>query len=109
MSYILKDDLKMLWGYADTESAEKFLDSWIERAKETDIRALKDFAKTLENYKYGLLNHANYPINSGKIEGMNNKIKVIKRVAEGNLGECHKGTFYAVLGDAVADYSSISP
>ena len=83
MSYILKDDLKILWEYTDTESAEKFLDSWIERARETDIRALEDFAKTLENYKYGLLNHANYPINSGKIEGMNNKIKVIKRVAYG--------------------------
>ncbi|MEA1965095.1 MAG: ISL3 family transposase [Candidatus Aerophobetes bacterium] len=83
MSYILKDDLKILWEYIDAEGAEKFLNSWIERARETDIRALKDFTKTLENYKYGLLNHANYPINSGKIEGMNNKIKVIKRVAYG--------------------------
>ena len=83
MSYILKDDLKTLWEYTDIEGAEKFLDSWIERARQTNIRALKDFTKTLENYKYGLLNHANYSINSGKIEGMNNKIKVIKRVAYG--------------------------
>jgi len=70
----------MLWEYADTESAEKFLDSWIERAKETDIRYLKDFTKTVENYKYGLLNHANYPINSGKIEGMNNRSRLLKEL-----------------------------
>jgi len=50
MTYILKDDLKRLWDYRDIECAEKFLNSWIERARESGIRALKDFTKTLENY-----------------------------------------------------------
>lgn len=83
MSYILKDNLKILWEYRNIGDAQRFLNFWIQIAKKTSIRALKDFAKTLENYKYGLLNHVNYPINSGKIEGTNNKIKLIKRVAYG--------------------------
>jgi transposase len=29
------------------------------------------------------LNHCNYPIHTGKLEGVNNKIKVIKRKAHG--------------------------
>jgi len=83
ITYILKDDLKRLWDYRDIKCAEKFLDSWIERARESGIRALKDFTKTLNNHRYGLLNHSKYPIDSGKLEGMNNKIKVIKRIAYG--------------------------
>ena len=37
----------------------------------------------LSNYRYGLINHCYYPIGTGKLEGMNNKIKVIKRIAYG--------------------------
>ena len=48
ITYILKDDLERLWDYRDIEYAEKFLNSWIERAIESGIRALKDFTKTLE-------------------------------------------------------------
>jgi len=32
---------------------------------------------------YGILNHCDYAIHNGKIEGVNNKIKVIKRKAYG--------------------------
>jgi len=32
---------------------------------------------------YGILNHCDYPIHTGKLEGVNNKIKVIKRKAYG--------------------------
>ena len=41
------------------------------------------FAKTLCRYRYGILNHCDYPIHTGKLEGVNNKIKVIKRKAYG--------------------------
>jgi len=41
------------------------------------------FAKTLDRCRYGILNHCKYRIHTGKIEGVNNKIKVIKRKAYG--------------------------
>jgi transposase len=37
----------------------------------------------LDKYRYGILNHCDYPIHTSKLEGVNNKIKVIKRKAYG--------------------------
>ncbi|MHC4325104.1 MAG: transposase, partial [Planctomycetota bacterium] len=34
-------------------------------------------------HAYGIINHADYPIGTSPLEGMNNKIKVIKRKAYG--------------------------
>jgi len=42
-----------------------------------------DFANTLIKYSYGIINHCKYPIHTSFIEGMNNKIKVLKRKAYG--------------------------
>lgn len=83
IAYLLKDDLKQLWDYRDQEVLSRFLDSWCIRAKASNIKLLIKFAESLENYRYGLISHAKYPINTSKLEGMNNKIKVLKRVAYG--------------------------
>jgi transposase len=37
----------------------------------------------LQRHRDGILNHCHYPIHTGKLEGVNNKIKVIKRKAYG--------------------------
>ena len=81
--YILKDDLMRLWRFKYPACARRFLSDWIQRADASGIRPLKAFAKTLNRYSYGLVNHCYYPINTAKLEGMNNKIKVVKRIAYG--------------------------
>lgn len=81
--YILKDDLKRLWDYSYRKCAEDFLDSWIETAKASNIHPLIQFSNTLDRYRYGIINHCDYRIDTGKLEGMNNKIKVVKRIAYG--------------------------
>lgn len=81
--YILKADLKRLWNYRYPACAQKFLDSWIQIARAANIRSLTAFTKTLKRYSYGLINHCYYPIDTAKLEGMNNKIKVVKRIAYG--------------------------
>jgi hypothetical protein len=45
--------------------------------------ALERFAGMLERHRYGNLNHCDHPIHTSKLEGVNNKIKVIKRTAYG--------------------------
>ncbi|MFO8239528.1 MAG: transposase [Dissulfuribacterales bacterium] len=47
------------------------------------IIALNSFVKRLERHRYGILNHCEYPVHTGKLEGVNNKIKVIKRKVYG--------------------------
>ena len=68
--YVLKDDLRRLWQYRS-------------RAVRSRIPALQTLTIMLERHLEGILSHCRYPINSGVLEGCNNKIKVLKRVAYG--------------------------
>jgi len=45
--------------------------------------SLRQFVKRLRFFDYGILNHADYPIGTSRLEGVNNKIKLIKRKAYG--------------------------
>ena len=82
-AYILKDYLKRLWQYKSRSWAVKFLIYWCNLAKNSGIELLQKFIKTLIQHAYGIINHCDYPIHTGKLEGINNKIKVIKRKAYG--------------------------
>ena len=82
-TYILKDDLYQLWQCPDRDDAEKHLLSWLHKVKTTTIPALKSYAKTLCRCMHGILNYFDIPITTAKVEGINNKIKVLKRKAYG--------------------------
>ena len=48
-----------------------------------DRPAVKAFIKRLRFFEHGIIEHAAYPIGTSWLEGVNNKIKVIKRKAYG--------------------------
>jgi transposase len=80
---ILKEKLKHIWTYRSRTWAGKALDQWCDLARSLNIRSVNTFIKMLERQRYGIINHCDYPIHTGKLEGVNNKIKVIKRKAYG--------------------------
>ena len=80
---ILKDKLKHIWSYRSRTWADKAIDEWCALARALDHPELTKFSKTLCRFRYGILNHCDHPIHNGKLEGVNNKIKVIKRKAYG--------------------------
>jgi len=80
---ILKDKLKHIWTYRSKTWAAKTLDQWCDLARSLKNRSVNTFVRMLERYRYGIINHCDYPIHTGKLEGVNNKIKVIKRKAYG--------------------------
>jgi len=80
---ILKDKLKYIWTYRYRAWADKALDYWCSLAESLNNPSLNAFVKMLNRYRYGILNHCVYPISTGKLEGVNNKIKVIKRKSYG--------------------------
>ncbi len=80
---ILKETLKHIWTYRSRAWAAKSLDSWCSLARSINHPSVNAFANMLERHRYGILNHCDYPIHTGKLEGVNNKIKVIKRKAYG--------------------------
>jgi transposase len=81
--YVLKDDLKTLWAYRHSGYALRFWQQWYGRAIRSRIKPLKAFARRLKPYLPGILAHCRWPLGTNLIEGINNKIKVIKRMAYG--------------------------
>lgn len=77
-AYILKEKLATIWDYKNIGWAKRAINEWIRIAEESDIRGVKAFIKTIKKHEYGILNHCKQPISNGKIEGTNNKIKVLK-------------------------------
>jgi transposase len=81
--YVLKDDLKHLWSYWHEGYARRFWEDWYKRAIRSRIGPLKDFARRLKERIGGVLAHCRHQLHTSLLEGINNKIKVIKRMAYG--------------------------
>ena len=79
----LKEQLREMWTQADKEDAEKVLMDWVEQARDSKIPLLQKMAMTMLAYKRGILAWYDCHISTGKVEGINNKIKVMKRNAYG--------------------------
>ncbi len=81
--YLMKAQLKELW-YARTERAAKWRwTRWLNMARQSGLAPLIQFAKRLRPYAHGIIASAAYPLNTSVLEGINNRIKVIKRMAYG--------------------------
>jgi hypothetical protein len=81
--YVLKDELKALWAYRYAGAAARFWKAWHGRAVRSHIEPLRKFAKRLRGYLPGILAHCRWPLHTSLLEGINNKIKVLKRMAYG--------------------------
>jgi len=80
---LLRDKLTEIWGYRSRTWAGRALDDWCALARTVGHRDVDRFAAMLERHRDGILNHCESPIHTGKLEGINNTIKVIKRDAYG--------------------------
>jgi transposase len=81
--YVLKDDLKQLWNYRHAGYARRFWQGWYDRARASGIAALQRFAERLLPYLDGIIAHSRWPLHTSLLEGINNRIKVLKRMAYG--------------------------
>lgn len=81
--YLLRDDLKHLWDFKSRWHALRFWKSWYSSAVRSRVPALVAFAKKLKGYLDGILAHCRWPFHTSLIEGINNRIKVTKRMAYG--------------------------
>jgi transposase len=82
-AYLLKEDLRMFWNMANRDEGEKFLDAWISEARGTGLKHFVKLATTLDVHREGLLAYFEHRISTGPLEGLNNKVKVMKRMAYG--------------------------
>ena len=83
MAHALKEQLAELWEADDENEAMRLLAEWIEDAEWSKIPEMLAFAKTLRNHWMEILNFHCCELTSGPLEGLNNKIKTLKRQSYG--------------------------
>lgn len=82
-AYVLKEELRSLWSCSDRSTAEAYLLEWFAKAWSSGVALVKSFANKIATHWKGILNYFDHPITTGPVEGINNKIKVLKRMAYG--------------------------
>ena len=82
-AYYLKEMLREIWAQANKEEAEKVMDDWVKQAKESKVPQLVKMAATIMAHRTGILAWYDCHISTAKVEGINNKIKVMKKTAYG--------------------------
>jgi transposase len=85
--WYLKEELSLLWEQESYAEMSRFLTQWCDQANQTGVRQLQKMAKTLQLHRRGILNWWTHPINNGRMEGTNNKIKTLNRQAYGYRDE----------------------
>jgi transposase len=81
--YYMKEDLRQLWSQPDKPSTRVALTHWIRRAEASGIKPLQQMANTLAMVRSSIVNHCDYPISTGPLETLNNKIQLLRRKAYG--------------------------
>lgn len=84
ISYVLKELFLDLIHYSNYEYAEAEINEWIGVVKSYNIEEFLEAAKTIENWLPYIVNSfIDKRFSNGFTEGLNNKIKVIKRIGFG--------------------------
>ena len=83
IAYLEKERLLDIIHMQDKEKAVKLLNEWVVRCSMSDIAELRKCAKTYSNWIVEIRNSLEVPYSNGPMEGYNNKIKTLKRVAFG--------------------------
>lgn len=81
--YREKEELLHIIHYCEPEIAKLKFNEWVKRNLSTDIPKLNEVAKTYFHWSYEIKNSFDVSYSNGVIEGFNNKIKTLKRIAFG--------------------------
>lgn len=82
-AYLLKEDFADFYACETREEADAFLRQWTRRCKQSRLGPFEDLARRLRRWKDGILAYFDYPITNAVSEGINNKVKVLKRRSYG--------------------------
>lgn len=81
--YVLKEALKAVWYAPSVREGWRRWRVWLRQARESGLAPLHRFARKLRRYARGILASARFHLHTSLLEGVNNRIKVIKRMAYG--------------------------
>jgi len=81
----LKEEFRNMYGKKEFSPlrARLAFDKWQEKVRTLGIEVLDNFLNTLNNWYRWILNYFGIRLTSGRVEGINNKIKLLKRTGFG--------------------------
>ena len=82
-AYLLKEDFEQFYQCEHRAEAAAFLAEWTRRCNESALKPFKQLAKRLNRWAGGILAYFTTRLTNAVSEGLNNKIKVLKRRAYG--------------------------
>ena len=82
-AYLMKEDLRLFWSQGTKKKAEKFMRRWCREALGLGNKHTTRIANTILRRFHAIIAWYDHPITTGPLEGINNKVKVLKRVAYG--------------------------
>ncbi len=80
---MLKESFRDWYRGTNRSSAKERLRSLEDTISNGYLPEFKELLPTLDNWRQEILNYFDYPITNGFVEGKNNRIKTIKRMAYG--------------------------
>ena len=83
IAHSMKEQFRLFWSCQSRGEGARFLALWVTTALDSGIASLAKVARTFLHRAEGLLSYFDHRIGNGKAEGINNKIKVLKRQAYG--------------------------
>ena len=85
-----KEELRTIYNTAaDRASAAQALAAWLERVRRSGLTALQEVGEFVARWQEAILNYFVEWTSSGLVEGLNNKIKLLKRLAFGFRNDSH--------------------
>jgi transposase len=89
-AYTLRENLTEIFEQPlSKEEATLKINAWSAEVRASGLKCFDSFLTTLSNWLDEITNYFHYRYNSGFVEGLNNKIKVIKRRCYGILNVAH--------------------
>lgn len=83
VAHTMKEQLRLFWIKSNSQEGARCLGWWIIEAMESQLKELAKVARTLLGHFQGLLAYFKHRVTNAKTEGINNKIKTLKRQAYG--------------------------
>jgi len=81
--HTMKEQLRLFWEQKTQQRGIAHLVNWILDAMTSDVKQLRKMASTLIDHLQGVMHYYPHKISNGLLEGLNNKIKTMKRQAYG--------------------------
>ena len=82
-AYALKEAFFKVFSMKERSAVASFLSRWLSLVEESGVEEFKSVIKTFTDWNTEILEGLSQVYSNGFTEGMNNKIKVLKRVAFG--------------------------